>query len=537
MLNRLTVAQKILVIPVIGTIGFLIYLSISTFTAKQNVAHLSNAKEIQFPFVLAITDVAHKIEKLETSFNTAVTTGDEELVETAKSLAEQINTELTRMRQLSPDSASQISNISQLATDYHSKGDSLSLGMINNTIDFSRLGELGQDLSTTLEQLKAAVSQLKQARENELRSEIERASDAGENLVSIGLLVGSINIVLLFAIAVPISKSIQKSLYAIIESLMAMAKGEGDLTVRLHSRSQDEIGDLVNWFNAFIEKLQATIKEVVAVAEPLNTMAVKVNGSAAEAETVTDLQQTGIDQTRVAVSEMNASVKNIAENASLAADAVHQAHALSKQGSTVVGKTVESIGALASSVGEASDVVNRLENDVEQVGTVLSVIRGIADQTNLLALNAAIEAARAGEQGRGFAVVADEVRTLASRTQDSTTEIQTTIEKLQSAANEAVATMNAGRTLAQNSVEEAANAGDSLKAIETTVTDINGMATNIATATEEQSTVASNIVNSVNDISDSTHRTSRTAHELATVSAELNDLATGLNKLTSGFKV
>ena len=537
MLGKLTIVQKILLIPVIGTIGFLIFLTISTLTANQNVTYLTNAKEVQFPFVLEITQISNNIDRVETSLNSAVTTGDEEMVDLAVSITQEIKDGLSGLKRVSPQSAGEVSKIESLYDDYFELGSEMSMGMINDTIDFSQLGSMGQRLSSTLEELKQNVASLRQARITELRESIESASDAGERLVGIGFVIGTIIIALLFISSFPISKNIQRSLLDVVHSLEDMAKGEGDLTVRLKTENHDEIGDLVKWFNAFIEKLQCTIREVVAVSNPLTEMAEKVNGSASEAQSVTDLQQKGIEQTRVAVSDMNASVTNIAENASLTAESVNQASDLSKTGSKVVGQTVDSIGNLAKSVSEASDVVDRLENDVEQVGTVLSVIRGIAEQTNLLALNAAIEAARAGEQGRGFAVVADEVRTLASRTQDSTTEIQSTIEKLQSAAQEAVETMNAGRTMAESSVEEAARAGESLSAIENTVSEINAMATNIATATEEQSSVAANIVNSVNDISSSTERTARSASELANVSSELNELASTLNKLTSGFKV
>lgn len=537
MLGRLSIVQKILLIPTIGTIGFLIFLTISTITANSNVSHLSNAKEVQFPFVLRVTELANDIDKVETAFNSSVTTGDEDMISMANDISEEVKESLTALKRISPDASSEISRIEKLYDSYFVAGRDMSIGMMNETIDFSQLGAMGQNLSSTLEELKKSVEDLKQARITAAQTAIESASDAGENLRNIGFVLGAIIIALLFISAIPISKSIQRSLLDVVHSLEHMARGEGDLTVRLKTYNHDEIGDLVKWFNAFVEKLQATIKEVVSVSTPLTQMAEKVNASACDAQSVTELQQKGIEQTRVAVSDMNASVNNIAENASLTADSVNAASDLSKKGSQVVGQTVNSIGNLASSVGEASDVVDRLENDVEQVGTVLSVIRGIADQTNLLALNAAIEAARAGEQGRGFAVVADEVRTLASRTQDSTTEIQSTIEKLQQAAQEAVETMNSGRSMAQNSVEEAARAGESLTAIENTVSEINAMATNIATATEEQSTVAANIVNSVDDISNSTERTSRSASELANVSAELNELASTLNHLTSGFKV
>ena len=195
-----------------------------------------------------------------------------------------------------------------------------------------------------------------------------------------------------------------------------------------------------------------------------------------------------------------------------------------------------SINNLASKIVEAADVVFKLEKDVEQVSDVLQVIKNIAEQTNLLALNAAIEAARAGEQGRGFAVVADEVRTLASRTQASTEEIQTTIENLQSASRSAVATMNTGSGMVKSSVEKATMAGASLTSLEQTIESINSMTMRIAAATEQQTVMANTIVGSVEGIGSTSEATNHTAKDLAQVSNELAAMAGRLQLLTSGFK-
>lgn len=537
MLANLSVARKILLIPLIGSIGFVVYLTLSTLTANQNVSYLSDAKEVQFPFVLLVTEVAHKIDNVETALNSAVTTGDQEQVEKAEGYSEEIVEALQRLQSVSPSAVNKIVQIESLFVRYFESGKTLSNGMINGTIDFDKLGEMGKALNQILAELRNQVLALKSSHIDALRGSIEHASGAGEDLVKIGYAMGAITIALLLLSSIPISKSIQNSLVEVVTSLKRMAEGEGDLTVRLNTKSLDEIGELVQWFNAFVAKLQVTISELLTASEPLMDMADKVNSSACEAKSVTESQQTGIDQTRIAVQEMNASVSNIAENASKTADSVEAASQISESGAQVVGRTVESIGMLANNVSTATDVVNRLEHDVDQVGNVLSVIQNIAEQTNLLALNAAIEAARAGEQGRGFAVVADEVRTLASRTQDSTTEIQTTIEKLQVAAREAVETMAVGKDMAQQSVEQAAEAGSSLENIENTVSNINHMAMTIAKATDEQSQVAVNIAGSIDDISGSTQRTSHSATQLANVSSDLKELASTLFRLTSGFTV
>ncbi|THB70290.1 MAG: methyl-accepting chemotaxis protein [Gammaproteobacteria bacterium] len=283
------------------------------------------------------------------------------------------------------------------------------------------------------------------------------------------------------------------------ESIDGAESGRIGINESIHASLSGEFAEMAASLKGFNDFL---VKQLGIISSSADKCANAASGASGGDKSMVLSQKAEVDKVATAMTEMSATVHEVARNATEAAEAAQRADEETSKGKMVVSQAIEAIDLLASEVNDAAQVIHRLEQDSDEIGAVLDVIRGIAEQTNLLALNAAIEAARAGEQGRGFAVVADEVRTLAQRTQQSTQEIQNMIERLQSGAQDAVKAMEQGRSRAQVGVEQAAEAGTSLETIAQAVGTISDMNTQIATAAEEQSVVAEEINLNIVSISD-----------------------------------
>ncbi len=319
--------------------------------------------------------------------------------------------------------------------------------------------------------------------------------------------------------------------------IKGLAQGDGDLTRRLPVPNNDEISGLCFAVNDFIAHLQQMVGNIVTDVGRLSGEANSVRESAARLMNQSDELREGSAGVAAAMDEMVATVQDVAENAGGAAVAAQEADNRADEGRQIVSSTIQAIDLLSEEIGKASAVINAVENDSDTIGSVLDVIRGISEQTNLLALNAAIEAARAGEQGRGFAVVADEVRTLASRTQASTEEIQNMIERLQNGSRNAVAMMQQGSAKARETVTQAAAAGAALDKIAEAVKTISDMNTQIATAAGQQNSVTDEINRSVITVNDTIGKTAESAHCSAASSDNLSKIAGSLEGMVARFRI
>ncbi|PSW12192.1 methyl-accepting chemotaxis protein [Photobacterium sanctipauli] len=339
------------------------------------------------------------------------------------------------------------------------------------------------------------------------------------------------------AIATLIINSLLRPLTNLSQSVAQLAQGSGDLTQRISIERMDEIGELADSMNRFLGQLQTMIKGIVSQSHTLGEQAALSAKQTEDASHKVTEQQNDINQIATAIHEMSATSGEVANHAEMTASAAQASTTACEEGQGVIGQNREAITSLANQVEDAAGVIRELESNAQNINQILSTIQGIAEQTNLLALNAAIEAARAGEQGRGFAVVADEVRVLSKRTHDSTEEIRNMIDTLQQNTRQAVDSMQTSTELAGQSVGFAEGASESLNQITQAITEISEMATHIASAAEEQRAVSEDISRNTQAIKDVSDHLAQQTQEVSQSAHGMRRSAEQMRSDASRFKV
>lgn len=316
-----------------------------------------------------------------------------------------------------------------------------------------------------------------------------------------------------------------------------IAEGEGDLTRRLNIESNDEIGELSRSFNRFVERIHASITEVASVTRKVHELAIKVTTSSNDSISVSSEQSRRTESVAAAINELGAASQEIARNAADASSQASNANEQAEQGRRVMQDTIQAMESLSGTINTSREQIGAVSTSTNEISSILGVIQGVSEQTNLLALNAAIEAARAGEAGRGFAVVADEVRNLAHRTRQSTEEIQNMISNLQLNASNAVSAMQASENSSKQTVEVVNQAGESLAVVVNRIVEIDGMNQSVATATEEQTTVVEALNLDIHQINLLTQQSVSNLNGTLQDCDSLSQQANRLNGLVGSFRI
>jgi len=441
---------------------------------------------------------------------------------------------LADMAALDPHNAASYMEIKPALEAYYSVGKSMAQAYVD-------LGPRGgnqrmAEFDAAAEALTLKVGELMASSKDRLQMQLTQQTDAALLMKYTTLVLSVLFLVILLSLMLLALRTLLAPINAMKRMARDLAEGEGDLTRRLDDSRSDELGSAAAWINQFVSKTQQTIQAIRGVTMEMRSAAEHLAGLAEQTDKEMSSQLMESQQAATAMNEMLASAQETANNASETARGTEIVNNESRSGKSNMETTAFQIGTLAKEMDKAQRVIEKLGVESANIGSVLDVIKNISEQTNLLALNAAIEAARAGEQGRGFAVVADEVRTLASRTQQSTAEIQEMINRLQSSSSDAVSVIDAGGKLAHTSVSSIQQANDSLEVITRRVESISQMNTQIATAAEEQSQVSLEIDRNITNIAQVAENNAHSVAMLSSTSEQLKASVQQLDQLMGQFK-
>ncbi|WP_153912649.1 methyl-accepting chemotaxis protein [Shewanella sp. TC10] len=535
--SNMSIFKKIGLIFVLSVIIFAVNLTISIVSINKNNDTMTFMQDkVAQRVELANQNVIY-VQRLDELYTQAVSFADEDLIDNAVKTYDSLKKNINSLSGLDSEQSANLSTLNRELNQYNDITFDLAKGMIDNSLDMSKIGEIIASKTQVYDKLMIGVQRYQTDKVAEFNNTIQESVSRSESSLVLTLSIGLVLLLLMAVATISIAKSLSGSAGNLANSLGELADGKGDLRHQLDVTGRDELGQVSSNFNRFLRLLADSIQQVVSVTAPLLQSAESLKERMGTATQATEKQSLDAKAVQHSMEEMGLSVNEISQSAQQAAEAADSAEQEATNGLAVVASTINISQELNAEIEVASDSINELAKDTESVNSILNVITSIAEQTNLLALNAAIEAARAGEQGRGFAVVADEVRALASKTADATKEIREVLSRLKVAAESSVSTMDVAIGKASDNEKHARETGDVLKSIQEQIVSINTMNTHIAAATEQQSAVAAQVSHNVVEMNASFVQTLDILAEVQDVSEGLLGFSDELQSATSQFKL
>ncbi|MAK42660.1 MAG: hypothetical protein CMN80_00700 [Spongiibacter sp.] len=535
--SRLSVFHKIMLILGVYAVSSAINFTIGIKGVNDTKEYIVNLEERIYESVQLATQNSFLLQRADEMFTQSVTAGDPDMQTLGEETVGNLLSNIDRLLTIDAYNKDLLSQIKVSAAEYLSVSSKLLNNLLSDNPDFSQLQSLGAKKSDLLSETNALLKQHKANVDTQFSSAIDGALSSSSRTLNMVTVTNVAFLILLSMLIFYIGRLFSNTVNSMKNSLADLADGSGDLNTRLKVETADELGVMTRNFNAFMDRLNEIIRKVKEVAPEVGDAANAMSGSTNHVRSVTENMSHKASEATYAMNEMAKSIEEVSQSASEASGVMQETRDESAESLKIVESTINNSRELNSQILEASERVERLVRDTGDVSTILDVISAIAEQTNLLALNAAIEAARAGEQGRGFAVVADEVRALASRTASATTEIRDVLDRLESAANETVQSMTLAKTQSEQNEQNAEQTGKHISQIKSRVESVSSMGLTIAAATEEQTAVVRDTHTSISAMNDTVSEIQRSFTELARLAENLQGAAGHLQDSTSKFRI
>lgn len=535
--KRLSLKYKIFSIALISALGFASYVAYHFDATQTNDQRLERIQMVNYPILEKVGVIWLELFAARSALQDAISESETSLITQAKNHQKTIEKLLLTVETLAPQYQTNTQTLKGQLKTYIDTASKLTLGLINGEMELGNMRQLAQKMNQDYTAFSTSLKAFRTQAHEDFAQRLDQAKKDSQLSLTTGMIIACVIVLLICIGSLVIANGITSNLFKIIRELEGMATGKGDLTVRLETKAQDEIGTLVNRFNAFATHLQLMIKVLANLALGVTQSTEDVRRIAQHTHEGIENQQSEIQQVATAITQMAQTSMEVSSNAGQASQATQQANDESQSSQQVVQQNIQGISTLAGNIENAQTVIQALANEVEQIATASQDIGNIAEQTNLLALNAAIEAARAGEQGRGFAVVADEVRTLAGRTAASTAEIGNIIQRLLNNATQAVDVMEASKNQAEEAVNQSKNTGLSLQTILKSINTIHQMNQLVTSSAQEQSTVADEVSENIVRINSFSEQTVDDAQSTAKATQKLSEQAEQLKAIVNEFKV